>query len=44
MIKSTLFEQYKSEVVPQLMSKRGYKNQLQVPRLEKIVINSGVST
>ena len=44
MIKSTLFEQYKSDVVPQLVSKRGYKNLLQVPRVEKIVINTGVNT
>ncbi|MFA6930839.1 MAG: 50S ribosomal protein L5 [Lentisphaeria bacterium] len=41
---STLFEQYKSEIVPQLVSKRGYKNLLQVPKLEKIVINTGVGT
>jgi large subunit ribosomal protein L5 len=44
MIKSNLFEQYKSEVVPQLVSKRGYKNLLEVPKLEKIVLNTGVST
>lgn len=44
MIKSTLFEQYKSDIVPQLVSKRGYKNLLQVPKLEKIVINTGVGT
>lgn len=43
-MKSTLYEQYKEEVLPQLMSKHGYKNRLQAPRLEKIVINTGVGT
>ena len=43
-MKSTLYEQYKDVVLPQLMSKRGYKNSLQAPKLEKIVINSGVGT
>jgi len=31
------------EVVPALMARHGYKNIHQVPRLEKIVINMGVS-
>ena len=44
MITSVLYEHYKSDVVPQLMEKRGYKNVLEVPRLAKIVVNSGVST
>ncbi len=44
MIKSVMYERYKDEVVPQLMEKRGYKNLLQVSRLEKIVVNTGVST
>jgi large subunit ribosomal protein L5 len=35
-------EQYKSTVRPQLMKEFSYKNVLQVPRLEKIVINMGV--
>lgn len=33
---------YKNEVVPQMMKKFGYKNPLQVPRLEKISVNMGV--
>jgi large subunit ribosomal protein L5 len=44
MIKSSLYEQYKNEVAPKMMSSRGYKNPLQVPKLEKIVINTGVGT
>lgn len=37
-----LKEKYKSEVVPALMQKFGYKNINQVPNLEKVVINMGV--
>ncbi|MBT3470385.1 MAG: 50S ribosomal protein L5 [Opitutae bacterium] len=33
---------YTEKVRPEIMSLRGHKNALQVPRLEKIVINSGV--
>ncbi len=33
---------YKDTVVKQLMGERGYKNVMQVPRLEKITINMGV--
>ena len=36
---SRLFDKYKSEVVPALTKKFSYKNVMQVPRLEKIVIN-----
>jgi large subunit ribosomal protein L5 len=35
-------EQYKSQVRPALTSEFNYKNPLEVPRLEKIVINMGV--
>lgn len=38
-----LKEKYKNEVVPALMEKFGYKSIMQVPKLEKIVINMGVS-
>lgn len=34
---------YEAEVVPQLMKRFNYKNKMQVPRLEKIVLNVGVS-
>ncbi len=37
-----LKERYRKEVVPRLMSEFGYKNIMQVPRLEKIVVNIGV--
>ena len=35
-------EAYKKEVVPYLLKKFGYKNVNEVPRLEKIVINTGI--
>ncbi len=35
-------EKYKSEVIPHMMRLFNYKNPMQVPRLEKIVINMGV--
>ena len=37
-----LQETYKNEIVPALMKKFGYKNIMQVPKLEKIVVNMGV--
>ena len=33
--------QYETEVVPFLMKKFGYKTVMQVPKIEKIVINTG---
>jgi large subunit ribosomal protein L5 len=33
---------YQAEVVPALMKRFGYRNRMQVPRLEKIVVNMGV--
>ena len=38
-----LKERYKSEIVPALKEKFGYKSVMQVPKLEKIVINMGIS-
>lgn len=38
----TLREQYEKEVVPALMKKFEYKSIMQVPKLEKIVINIGL--
>lgn len=35
---------YKNEVVPSLMKKFSFKNPMEVPRLEKIVLNMGVGT
>ena len=37
-----LKDKYKSEVAPAMMAKFGYKNVMQIPRLEKIVINMGL--
>ena len=37
-----LQEKYEKEVVPAMMEKFGYKNIMEVPKLEKIVINMGV--
>ena len=38
-----LKEQYEKEIVPALMKKFNYKSVMQVPKLDKIVINMGVS-
>ncbi len=37
-----LKEKYKQEVVPALVKRFGYKNEMQAPRLEKIVLNMGL--
>jgi large subunit ribosomal protein L5 len=42
-MKARLFDKYNNQVRPTLIEKRGYKNPHQVPRLEKIVVNMGVS-
>jgi len=39
---SRLKEQYKKEIVPNLIKEFGYKNIMQVPRIEKIVVNMGL--
>ena len=36
-----LQEFYKSDVAPALMKKFGYKSPMQIPRLEKVVVNVG---
>jgi len=38
----TLKKQYKEEIVPTLMNEFGYKSVMQVPKLEKIVVNQGL--
>lgn len=38
---SELKERYKKDVVPKLMELGGYKNVMEVPRLEKVVLNIG---
>jgi len=37
-----LYERYKTEIVPRLVQELGYKNVMQVPKVEKVVINMGV--
>jgi large subunit ribosomal protein L5 len=37
-----LAEQYRNEIVPELMKQFGYKSVMEVPRLDKIVLNMGV--
>jgi len=38
----TLKKKYKEEIVPSLMKEFGYETVMQVPRLQKIVLNQGV--
>ena len=38
----TLKKKYQEEIIPALQKEFGYKNVMQVPRLEKIVLNMGV--
>ena len=42
-MKSRLYKKYLDEVRPSLMDRRKYKNVHQVPQMEKIVINMGIS-
>jgi large subunit ribosomal protein L5 len=39
---SQLKDRYKKEIIPGMMERMGYKNVMQVPRLEKIVLNIGL--
>lgn len=39
---SRLRETYQNEIVPAMVKKFGYKNVMQVPKLEKVVLNMGV--
>jgi large subunit ribosomal protein L5 len=41
-MESELYKEYKERVVPALRDRLGYKNPFQVPRIEKVVINSCV--
>ena len=42
MPRARLHEQYETTIRPALMQEFGYKNPMQVPRLEKIVVNMGI--
>lgn len=44
MIECALYDHYKNVVVPQLKAKRGYKNPMEIPKLVKVVLNTGVGT
>lgn len=41
-IRPRLLDVYKKEIVPELMKTFSYRNVMQVPKLEKIVVNMGV--
>ncbi len=41
-MKTRLQKQYEDVIVPALIEKFGYKNKMQVPKLEKIVLNMGI--
>ena len=42
-MKARLYDRYKNEVVPALKQKHNYANVHQIPRIEKIVVNMGIS-
>jgi large subunit ribosomal protein L5 len=42
-MKARLYDKYMTEVVPALRDKRKYTNNHQIPRMEKIVVNMGIS-
>src|SRR5215475_4581528 len=42
-MKARLYEKYNQEVVPALRERHKYSNPHQIPRMEKIVVNMGVS-
>jgi len=42
-MKARLYEKYKNEVVPALKQKHNYANVHQIPKIEKIVVNMGIS-
>src|SRR5438552_14487380 len=42
-MKARLYQKYVNDVRPALQTKRQYRNAHQIPRLEKIVVNMGVS-
>jgi large subunit ribosomal protein L5 len=39
-----LYEHYKTQVVPALKERRGFKNLHEVPRVEKVVINTSIAS
>jgi large subunit ribosomal protein L5 len=43
-VMSRMKDKYRSETIPAMMQEFSYKNVMQVPRLDKVVINMGVGT
>ncbi len=43
-IPARLYERYKKDIVPKLMKQFSYKSIMQVPKIERIVINMGVGS
>jgi large subunit ribosomal protein L5 len=43
-MKPRLKEKYKKEIVPKMLKEHEYKNVMEVPKIEKIVINMGVGS
>jgi len=41
-VTSRLYEKYKKEIVPAMMEKFHYKNVMEVPKIVKVVVNTGV--
>lgn len=39
-----LYKEYKERVIPALKEKQGYKNVHQVPRIEKVVVNTSIAS
>ncbi|KAI4451556.1 50S ribosomal protein L5 [Eubacterium plexicaudatum ASF492] len=39
---SRLKDQYMNEIIDAMIKKFGYKNRMQVPKLDKIVVNMGI--
>ena len=37
-----LYEKYKKEVVPALQKELGFKNVMQVPKIQKVILNAGI--
>src|ERR1051326_2758448 len=43
-MENEFYRDYKDRVVPALRAQHGYKNDLQIPKLEKVVINTSVGS
>jgi large subunit ribosomal protein L5 len=43
-MKSRLYKKYKTEIIPALKEKFGYKNIMSVPKVEKITLNVGLNS